>query len=440
MSYVDVFGGSPVQPADVAERAIALSVDTVLSWPQQNEDSANVAARIMDVTPAANGLLLFMPPADQASNGQDALVRNMGSFSFTLVTATGATIVQITPGQAFYVYITDNTSASGVWASLLFGAGTSSVDAATLAGYGLMAISATLNAEYSVVEVAGDYTAQTSNRANLLVWTDGSGTITMPPSGTAGDGWFCAISNQGSGALSVAGNGSNVDGSSTVTLNPDESCFVICSGGAFYTVGRGQPPDFAITLLTKSVAGSSDVTLTASEAANIIQIYGGALTGDIDVIVPAVVQIYHVYNNTTGSYSLSVRTPLGTGVTVPQAKRRILHCDGTNVVFADDTSGGSGSPFSPGSAPAPSITFVGRLTDGIYSPLANQIGMSTNGVLRFLVANSGVTSSGSLTVSSGGASITGDSTITGNLTVTGTITGIPAPAIAQICAYAIALQ
>lgn len=86
--------------------------------------------------------------------------------------------------------------------------------------------------------------------------------------------------------------------------------------------------------LAKSVAGASDVTLTASEATNAIQEYTGALTGSINVIVPTATGFYLVYNNTSGAFSLTVKTSAGTGVTVSQGKKRLVYCDGTNVVDA----------------------------------------------------------------------------------------------------------
>lgn len=86
--------------------------------------------------------------------------------------------------------------------------------------------------------------------------------------------------------------------------------------------------------LTKSVAGSSDVTLTAAEARNGILEFTGALTGNISVIVPAIKSSWIVYNNTTGSFSLTVKTSGGTGAVVNQTRSNVLFGDGTNVLAA----------------------------------------------------------------------------------------------------------
>ncbi|MBL8186599.1 MAG: hypothetical protein JNK38_01255 [Acidobacteria bacterium] len=84
--------------------------------------------------------------------------------------------------------------------------------------------------------------------------------------------------------------------------------------------------------LSKSVAGSSDVTLTATEARNAIHEYTGTLTGNISVIVPAKNKVYLIYNNTSGAFTLTVKTASGTGIAVTQGQRVGLYCDATNVV------------------------------------------------------------------------------------------------------------
>jgi hypothetical protein len=69
--------------------------------------------------------------------------------------------------------------------------------------------------------------------------------------------------------------------------------------------------------------------------------FTGALTGNINVIVTTTVNVYYVFNNTSGSYTLTVKTAAGTGVAVTQGNRTILECDGTNVV--DPQSGTAGT-------------------------------------------------------------------------------------------------
>ena len=90
--------------------------------------------------------------------------------------------------------------------------------------------------------------------------------------------------------------------------------------------------DLAVAgVLSKSVAGSSNVTLTSTEALSHGLIFTGTLTGNINVIVPTQKRFYFIYNNTSGSFTLTVKTSAGTGILVTQGEKDSLYCDGTNV-------------------------------------------------------------------------------------------------------------
>ena len=88
----------------------------------------------------------------------------------------------------------------------------------------------------------------------------------------------------------------------------------------------------------KSVAGSSNVTLsnsnaTADESRQSVLEFTGTLTGNINVLLPTVESRYIVYNNTAGSYTLTVATTgnTGTGVAVTQSSHAICYSNGTFV-------------------------------------------------------------------------------------------------------------
>jgi hypothetical protein len=84
--------------------------------------------------------------------------------------------------------------------------------------------------------------------------------------------------------------------------------------------------------LSKSVAGGADVVLTAAEAANQFIEFTGVITADINVVVPAAARLYGFKNSTTGAYKLTVKTPAGTGILVPQTTGMLLEANGTNVI------------------------------------------------------------------------------------------------------------
>lgn len=70
-----------------------------------------------------------------------------------------------------------------------------------------------------------------------------------------------------------------------------------------------------------SVAGSTDVTLTAAQARSLYQHYTGVLTGNINVIFPATQGgDYIIKNATSGSFTLTVKPSGGTGIEIPQGQ------------------------------------------------------------------------------------------------------------------------
>lgn len=107
-------------------------------------------------------------------------------------------------------------------------------------------------------------------------------------------------------------------------------------------------------LLSKSVAGGVTVNLTAAEAGNAVLSLSGALTANIAVTVPAISGWWIVENKTTGAYTLTVKTPAGTGVVVVQGKKKMVWCDGVNVLTGVDDLDSialTGTPTAPTAAP-----------------------------------------------------------------------------------------
>jgi hypothetical protein len=436
LSYTQVFGGSPIQPAEVAYRAISLTADVELQWPVAGGDTADVVAGIMDVTPDAATWSITMPPADEVSTGQAVLFRNPGSYAFTLLDNDGGTIVSIPAGTAFDVFVTNNATAAGSWATIQRGATTSAANAGALAGLGTKAIGATLGTAHPASTTVADTTLAAENRAGLLTWTGGSGTFTFDAPATLGNDWFVLIANQGTGALTLDAGGADIDGNASIALNPTDSCIVVCDGTAFYTVGRGRSIDFATTMLVKDVSGSGDITLTSAEAGNVIQRYTGTLTGDRNIIVPAATNIYYVSNDTSGAYTLTVKTATGAGVAVTASQRTILQCDGTDILDADTFTPTVPTFFPDGTAGSPGIGFQNETNTGIYRPAAGQLGITTQGVLRALFSSAGlavtgaVSSTGNATVG-GTLAVTGASTLTGNTSVGGTLSATGAATLSD---------
>jgi hypothetical protein len=351
----------------------------------------------MDITATAGGLSLSMPSALQSSTGEDILVKNVGSNTFTLKDYSGGTITTVSAGAAIYVYLKDVSTAAGQWATVAFGVGSSSVNAASLVGYGIKAISASLNQSHPATTANVNFTIGASDRAQLYLTSVGI-TINLPAAIGTGNDFFFLVRNISTGNTTIDANGAElIDGAGTVVLAPEESCLVCCTGTTWYTVGRGRSTVFEYTQLTKNVAGNTNVTLTGAEASNSILKFIGALTGNINVIVPNVTAIWYVDNSTSGPYSLTVKTNAGTGISITVGNRVILYGDGVNVQSAQTVFATSGA-FDTGSASVPSITFVSDTDTGAYNSGANQFGITVGGVQAANFSAAGVSITGALTL------------------------------------------
>lgn len=84
--------------------------------------------------------------------------------------------------------------------------------------------------------------------------------------------------------------------------------------------------------LSLSVAGSSNVTLSAAQARAEIIEFTGALTGNIAVIAPNHWPLKVLRNLTSGAFTLTVRTSGGTGPVIAQARTILAYADGTDVI------------------------------------------------------------------------------------------------------------
>jgi hypothetical protein len=125
-------------------------------------------------------------------------------------------------------------------------------------------------------------------------------------------------------------------------------------------------------------------------------IFSGALTSNQTVIVPNLPKWWMVSNLTTGAFTLSMKTPSGTAVVIPQgggANVQQVYCTGANVI--------SVSPFNwaqvampNGSAGAPSYSYANEASSGWYRNGTQDIRLAVNGadVLQVTGAGAGTPS------------------------------------------------
>jgi hypothetical protein len=395
-SYLNPFTGQTIQPSQVGYEQLTISTDTTLQWPV-NGNTSDVVANIIEVTASVANLKLYMPAATQVSVGQSVLIKNIGANSFTVVKSDGSTIIVVTSGIAQYIYITDNTTIPGTWATVQFGAGTSSANAAALAGYGLTAISTTLNQSYNVVTYGSSATLTSVDRAEFAVYTGGVGTITLPSAASVGNNWFTMIRNSGTGILTIQPVGADtIDGNGSQQLQLSESFVVVSNGSSgFNTFGYGQAVQFFYTQLAKDLTGlGPTVTLSSAEGSNVIQEYFGVLSSNIQIILPPTVQLYVVTNLTTGAFTLTFRTAASGAatVTIPQNQSLILVCDGTNVYNANSATISTlpSLTLNAGTAANPSLNYSGDTTTGMYQPSSGAIGWSLSGVAKMSIQADGL--------------------------------------------------
>jgi hypothetical protein len=355
MPYTEVFGGTAIYPSDVSYLRIDLTEDVTLGWPLEAEPDSVPAARIIDIAPDAPALNVVLPPADQTGVGQTILFNNLGPDTVSVLDAGGGTVLSITAGAQWQIYLTDNSTPEGVWQVFRYGAATAQAQASALAGQGLVATGSTLAQRYPVVEFNSNFAAGTSNRAATFVWQGASGTLTLPSAASATTGWFANVRNAGSGDLVIDPTGAElINGAATLSLRPNDSATVVTNGVEWFTIGLGQDAVFAFDFTTIDLTGqSSPYVLAGAELNRIAYRFVGALTADMRIEVPPTIQQYWVSNQTTGSFVFSVATPSQVvPFTVNQGARSILYSDGANVTNADTagiafpiaiTAGGTGA-------------------------------------------------------------------------------------------------
>lgn len=441
MSYTSVFGGTTIYPSDVSYLPLALSVDTTLEWPLEASGDVTVAARIIGVTPASAGRSVIMPDATRTGPGQSVLFNNMsGTYSFLVKDDGGTTLATVTPGTQWQIYLTDNTTAAGTWEVYQMGASTATVQASALAGPGLTVVGAQLAQAADFSEFTTDLSPSPANRATTYVYTgSGAATVTLPTAPQVDSTYFIRIRNQGDGVLLITPAGTDlVNGAPSLNLAPEDSAMFIFDGASeWYTVGLGQNAEFTFDYVSIGVAPGGTYVLS-SNPSNLNRIayrFTGTLTSNAVIVVPETVQQYWVNNQTSGPFTLGLKTPSQANPTlVNQNASAIMYSDGTEVVLADTSSiaipvtvnqGGTGSTTASGARANLGISpYADPLVTAANSPAAQAVlfpAPITDG--QMLIGNAATPGFAQTTLTAG----TGISILNGPGSATIVNTGSPAP-------------
>lgn len=343
MPFSELFGGQVLLPADLTYLSLTISASVELVWPlEQQVGGSLVVADIIDLNASNPGLNVDMPDARIVAQGTSVLFNNVGAQTATIRDQSGATIISLASGTAWLIYLRDNTTEAGLWRTFQFGASVSVANAAALAGFGLKAIGATLNTRVPVSTKNANYVIVDADRAVALVWTSGVGQFDLPAGGAVGSDWYCIVRNSGSGDLTVVPPAGTIDGAASATFPAGSSGFVVSDGANYFTIGFGTGSGGSgsgFDLLTINVAGSGDYVLSGAELGRVGYRFTGVLTGTRNIVVPGSTDEYWVDNQTTGAFSLFVKTVAQVpGVEVLQNNRNILYCDGANVLAAESAT------------------------------------------------------------------------------------------------------
>lgn len=396
-TYVSPFTGTVVTQTQVSYENIILNASVQLYWPSNTPATESSLARIIDVQTSVSGFSLTLPPGNEGTVGADSLIRNIGTTSFIVYNSDQSQSQIIQPGQAWYFYLSDNTTVGGTWQQIQFGTGTSAADANSLAGKGLSVQGGLLQVTQNVVDVTTQPVIADSSRATTYNWVGGNGTLLLPNTSTLTSGWYINFRNGSNGNLILQPQGvATINGVSSLTTYPGDSGTIIYDNsgttGKFITVGLIAPVTSSFTSATYDVDSISGSAFNLTSFAPIIQTYvalSGVRTTNLLVTLPPITQIYILVNTTSSAYSLSftVSGSVASPLVVPYNTISTVLSDGNSLYIISQTLTGTYLA-NNGSAAAPSYSFLNDTASGMYLQGIAVPAISANGTQMMAFDNS----------------------------------------------------
>lgn len=137
----------------------------------------------------------------------------------------------------------------------------------------------------------------------------------------------------------------------TATANIGLEELEVGQGGAELKINQSLITlDLAVAgYLSLSVAGSADVTLTDTyngQAKYASLKLTGVLTGNINLLLPALSRHYLIDNATTGAHTITAKPVAGAGPVITQTAQSFGYCDGSVFKVVADSSVAAGTPFT----------------------------------------------------------------------------------------------
>lgn len=110
--------------------------------------------------------------------------------------------------------------------------------------------------------LSGAYTVLTADRGKVFNST-GTWTLSLTAAATLGDGFAFGVVNVGVGTITIDPNGGEtIDGAATLLLAAGQSCFIVCSGTEFRSVGLSSSGGGATGGGSNKIFFENDQTVT----------------------------------------------------------------------------------------------------------------------------------------------------------------------------------
>ena len=162
--------------------------------------------------------------------------------------------------------------------------------------------------------------------------------------------------------------------------------------------------DSSIAGYTNVAVSSVDLTLTVADGGvdqartKTLEVTG-TLTSNVAVIIPQVQKDYIIYNNTSGAYTVTIKTVAAAGVAIAQGGIGTVICNGTNVYAANGTGIGAGNLFAVSASPIG----INLITQSTTAATRAEIGMdvayvSTGAIIDNAVISTKITTTGSTAI------------------------------------------
>jgi hypothetical protein len=355
------YGGMMIVVSGTLASAATLVVPNNGFWSVRNTTTGAFTVTVK--TSAGTGIIV-----DQGStleilaDGTNVIVASSAGTSMPLMNGVAAVGTASTWSRADHVHPTDTSRAP--LASPTFTGTVTIPSGASISGFAPLASPTFTGTPAAPTAAQNTNTTQVATTAYVLAQASSTSPV-MDGTATVGTGTtFARADHIHPTDTSRAPLASPVF-TGTVTLPADPSLALQAATKQYVD---------ALTGATSSVATTGgSTTLSAAQYNCMILIATGTLTSNATFVVPNSGE-WIVSNNTTGAFSLTIKTSAGTSVTVDQGQTVDLIANGTNVVYS--TSAGTVTPLMDGVASAGSGSSVALAnhvhpTDTSRAPLAS---------------------------------------------------------------------